>query len=96
MRLVETSRLASVSLSVCCIALLPCVQALIGLCDELEVVSGLGLPPHWATNFFLAGLCLELQANAEALSRLQLINQVEIGSRGTGCGQARQGAHTHT
>jgi hypothetical protein len=51
-------------------------QALIGLCDELEVVSGLGLPPHWASNFFLAGLCLELQANAEALSRLQLINQV--------------------
>jgi hypothetical protein len=40
------------------------------------VVSGLGLPNHWATNFFLAGLCLELQANAEALSRLQLINQV--------------------
>lgn len=39
-------------------------------------MSGLGLPHHWATNFFLAGLCLELQANAEALSRLQLINQV--------------------
>lgn len=67
-----------------CAALHCCVQALIGLCDELEVVSGLGLPPHWATNFFLAVLCLELQANAEALSRLQLINQVGRGTGGTG------------
>lgn len=40
------------------------------------MVSSLGLSSHWALNFFLAGLCLELQANAEALSRLQLINQV--------------------
>jgi hypothetical protein len=52
------------------------MQALIGLCEELEVVAMLGLPNHWATNFFLAGLCLEMHANAEALSRLQLIDQV--------------------
>lgn len=71
------------------------MQALIGLCDELEVVSSLGLPNHWATNFFLAGLCLELQANAEALSRLQLINQVCMwgggGGREMGEGKGQEG-----
>jgi hypothetical protein len=51
-------------------------QALIGLVPDLACVSALGLAPHWASHFFVAGLCLELQANAEALSRLQLINQV--------------------
>lgn len=57
-------------------------------------MSGLGLPPHWATNFFLAGLCLELQANAEALSRLQLINQVDrLGDR-VWTGEAG-GTHTY-
>eukprot|EP00775_Hariotina_reticulata_P015363 gene15363-biopygen16376 len=54
------------------------VQALIGVCDDLEVASLLDLPQHWARHFFLAGLCLELQCNAEALSRLQIINQEEV------------------
>jgi hypothetical protein len=46
------------------------------VCDDLEVTSLLDLPQHWSRHFFLAGLCLELQCNAEALSRLQVINQV--------------------
>ncbi|WIA34840.1 hypothetical protein OEZ86_013138 [Tetradesmus obliquus] len=50
-------------------------QALTGLCEDLEDVSRLALPGHWARHFFLAALCLELQHNAEALSRLQVINQ---------------------
>lgn len=53
-------------------------QALVGLCDDLEVVSGLDLPSHWSRNYFLAALCLELQHNAEALSRLQVIDQVRM------------------
>jgi hypothetical protein len=52
------------------------LQALTGLCEDLEAVAALALPPHWARHFFLAALCLELQHNAEALSRLQVINQV--------------------
>jgi hypothetical protein len=52
------------------------LQALTGLCEDLEDVAGLALPAHWARHFFLAALCLELQHNAEALSRLQVINQV--------------------
>jgi hypothetical protein len=39
-------------------------------------VSSLALPSHWMRDFFLAGLCLELQHNAEALSRLQTLNQL--------------------
>ncbi|KAF6260843.1 POT family-domain-containing protein [Scenedesmus sp. NREL 46B-D3] len=42
-----------------------------------QAVAGLALPPHWARHFFLASLCLELQHNAEALSRLQVINQAQ-------------------
>ncbi|KAF8061421.1 APC8 [Scenedesmus sp. PABB004] len=55
-------------------------QALVGLCDDLDAVSGLALPGHWARHFFLASLCLELQHNAEALSRLQVIDQIFPGS----------------
>eukprot|EP00883_Tetradesmus_obliquus_P015588 jgi/Sobl393_1/8739/SZX78120.1 len=55
-------------------------QALTGLCEDLEDVSRLALPGHWARHFFLAALCLELQHNAEALSRLQVINQLFPGS----------------
>jgi hypothetical protein len=60
------------------IALLHHLQALTGLCEDLEAVAALALPPHWARHFFLASLCLELQHNAEALSRLQVINQVDV------------------
>jgi hypothetical protein len=52
------------------------LQALQALCDEPEAISGLALPAHWARDFWLAAVCLELQHNAEALSRLQALNQV--------------------
>lgn len=60
-------------------------QALVGLCGDVDEVSRLALPPHWCRHFFLAALCLELQHNAEALSRLQVINQVGVGG-GSGPG----------
>ncbi|KAI8473690.1 MAG: hypothetical protein J3K34DRAFT_518801 [Monoraphidium minutum] len=55
-------------------------QALQGLCSDLGAVSALPLPAHWVRDAFLAAACLELQHNAEALSRLQVINQLFPGS----------------
>lgn len=49
-----------------------CVQALQVLYSEREVGGEVGLPRHWMRDFFLASLCLEVQENQEALSRLQV------------------------
>lgn len=50
----------------------PCLmQALQVLYSEREVGGEVGLPRHWMRDFFLASLCLEVQENQEALSRLQ-------------------------
>ena len=48
------------------------VQALQVLYSEREVGGEVGLPRHWMRDFFLASLCLEVQENQEALSRLQV------------------------
>jgi hypothetical protein len=39
--------------------------------DEKHLADAL-LPRHWMRDFFLASLCLEVQHNAEGLSRLQV------------------------
>ena len=49
-----------------------CLQALQVLYSEREVGGEVGLPRHWMRDFFLASLCLEVQENQEALSRLQV------------------------
>lgn len=52
-------------------------QALQSICvDDAQLVSVLPLPAHWVRDFFLASLCLEMQHNSEALSRLQTISQL--------------------
>ncbi len=53
-------------------------SALLLLCGAsgAEPPLSLGLPAHWTAHCFSASLCLELQRNAEALSRLQVVNQV--------------------
>ena len=48
------------------------MQALQVLYSETEVGGEVGLPCHWMRDFFLASLCLEVQENEEALSRLQV------------------------
>ena len=48
------------------------VQALQVLYSEREVGGEVSLPRHWMRDFFLASLCLEVQENQEALSRLQV------------------------
>lgn len=48
------------------------VQALQVLYSEREVGGEVDLPRHWMRDFFLASLCLEVQENQEALSRLQV------------------------
>ncbi|KAL3158903.1 anaphase-promoting complex component apc8 [Trebouxia sp. C0010 RCD-2024] len=50
-------------------------QALQVLYSEREVGGEVGLPRHWMRDFFLASLCLEVQENQEALSRLQTLSQ---------------------
>ncbi|GBF90303.1 anaphase-promoting complex subunit 8 [Raphidocelis subcapitata] len=55
-------------------------QALLALCPDLDTLGALPLPAHWARDAFLAAACLELQHNAEALSRLQVVNQLFPGS----------------
>ena len=47
-------------------------QALATLCGEKDGIRDLTLPQHWMRDFFLAHLCLEMQHNAEGLSRLQV------------------------
>ena len=41
------------------------------LCGEKDGIRDVSLPQHWMRDFFLAHLCLEMQHNAEGLSRLQ-------------------------
>jgi anaphase-promoting complex subunit 8 len=41
------------------------------LCGEKDGIRDVTLPQHWMRDFFLAHLCLEMQHNAEGLSRLQ-------------------------
>lgn len=41
------------------------------VCPDVDSVSSLTLPEHWARDFFMAALCLELQLNAESLERLE-------------------------
>lgn len=48
-------------------------QALATLCGEKDGIRDLTLPQHWMRDFFLAHLCLEMQHNAEGLSRLQVV-----------------------
>ena len=48
------------------------MQALQVLYSEREVGGEVSLPRHWMRDFFLASLCLEVQENQEALSRLQV------------------------
>ena len=58
----------------CCCCLQPnaASQALATLCGEKDGIRDLTLPQHWMRDFFLAHLCLEMQHNAEGLSRLQV------------------------
>lgn len=43
----------------------------------LAGLAALPLPPHWARDFFLASLSLELHHNQEALSKLHGLAQVQ-------------------
>ncbi len=56
----------------CCLQLDAASQALATLCGEKDGIRDLTLPQHWMRDFFLAHLCLEMQHNAEGLSRLQV------------------------
>ena len=49
------------------------------LYSEREVGGEVDLPRHWMRDFFLASLCLEVQENQEALSRLQVSLQLDLG-----------------
>jgi len=46
-------------------------QALSALCRNSGNAAGVELPDHWAADFFMAGLCLELQQDEDGLARLQ-------------------------
>lgn len=47
-------------------------QALQHLCSDMDQLATLQLPRHWARDCFMVSVCLELQANADALQRLQV------------------------
>jgi anaphase-promoting complex subunit 8 len=78
----EAEALAVLSASV---AAFPCNwsawQALASLCRNRGGAAGVQLPNHWATEFFLAGLCLELQQDEDGLARLQVRWLTDILSR---------------
>ena len=42
------------------------------MCLDREATPELSLPSHWVRDFYHASLCLEMQENQEALSRLQV------------------------
>ena len=48
------------------------LQALQQVCLDRESTPELSLPRHWVRDFYHASLCLEMQENQEALSRLQV------------------------
>jgi hypothetical protein len=70
------------------------VQALQGLVEDIDQLSSLALPSHWARDFFLAHVAVEQHQGAEALSRLQVLNQVGGGSKGGGKGQGGVGLYS--